>query len=141
MAIHSVTTGTMMCTFGVAPSVFNATPKMVSSSFMQVGNIMDNIPITNIPPFGMCTSLANPTVASATAAALGVLTPMPCVPVTPAPWTPMPCVPVTPAPWTPGAPTVLVNYMPALNNTSCLMCMWGGQIRFTYPGQTTEMIP
>jgi hypothetical protein len=128
MAIHSVTSGTMMCTFGVAPSVFNATPKMISSSVMQVGNIMDNIPITNIPPFGMCTSLANPTVAAATSAALGVLTPMPCVPV-------------TPAPWTPGAPTVLASYMPALNNTSCLMCVWGGQIRFTYPGQTTEMIP
>ncbi len=128
MAIHSVTTGSMMCSFGVAPSVFNATPKMISSSYMQVGNIMDNIPITNIPPFGMCTSLANPTVAAATSAALGVLTPMPCVPA-------------TPAPWTPGAPTVLVNYMPALNNSSCLMCLWGGQIRFTYPGQTTEMIP
>lgn len=128
MAIHSVTTGSMMCSFGVAPSVFNATPKMVSSSYMQVGNIMDNIPITNIPPFGMCTSIANPAVAAATSAALGVLTPMPCVPA-------------TPAPWTPGAPTVLVNYMPALNNSSCLMCIWGGQIRFTYPGQVTEMIP
>ncbi len=128
MAIHSVTTGSMMCSFGVAPSVFNATPKMISSSYMQVGNIMDNIPITNIPPFGMCTSIANPTVAAATSAALGVLTPMPCVPA-------------TPAPWTPGAPTVLVNYMPALNNSSCLMCLWGGQIRFTYPGQVTEMIP
>ena len=128
MAIHSVTTGSMMCSFGAAPSVFNATPKMISSSYMQVGNIMDNIPIGNIPPFGMCTSLANPTVAAATSAALGVLTPMPCVPA-------------TPAPWTPGAPTVLVNHMPALNNTSCLMCLWGGQIRFTYPGQTTEMIP
>jgi hypothetical protein len=128
MAVQTVTGGMMMCSSGVAPSTFNATPKMVSSSFMQVGTIMDNVPMMNIPPFGMCTSLANPTVAAATTAALGVLTPMPCVPA-------------TPAPWVPGAPTHMVNFVPALNHTSCLTCLWGGQIRFTYPGQTTEMIP
>jgi hypothetical protein len=82
----------------------------------------------NIKPFGMCTSIANPTVASATAAAMGVLTPMPCVPA-------------TVSPWVPGAPTVLVNMMPALNNTSKLMCMWAGVIQVVVPGQFTEMIP
>ena len=51
-------------------------------------NIMDNVTMLNILPFGMCTSPSNPTVAAATAAALGVLTPMPCVPVIPAPWAP-----------------------------------------------------
>jgi hypothetical protein len=34
--------------------------------------IMDYAPIVNIPPFAMCQSLANPTVATATTAALGV---------------------------------------------------------------------
>ena len=58
-------------------------------------NINDHIPMVNILPFGMCQSLANPMVAAATAAALGVLTPMPCIPV-------------TPAPWVPGSPTDLV---------------------------------
>jgi hypothetical protein len=67
-------------------------------------------------------------VAAATAAALGVLTPMPCVPV-------------IPAPWVPGAPTVLVANMPALNNTSKLMCAWAGVISISLPGQFTEMIP
>jgi len=128
MPIHCCTGGMMMCTFGLAPSSFVATPKMVSTSYMDAGNIMDNVPMMNIPPFGACISMANPTVAAATAAALGVLTPQPCVPV-------------IPAPWAPGAPTVLVNNMPALDNTSKLMCAWAGVIQFTFPGQVTEMIP
>jgi hypothetical protein len=82
----------------------------------------------NIPPFGMCQSPSNPTVAAATAAALGVLTPMPCIPA-------------TPAPWVPGAPTVTLCNAPALDNTSKLTCIWGGVISFTNPGQTTHMIP
>lgn len=128
MAIHVCTGAVMMCTFGAAPSTFVATPKMVKTSFMDAGNIMDNKPMMNIPPFGVCMSLANPQVAAATAAALGVLTPMPCVPV-------------IPAPWAPGAPTVLVANMPALNNTSKLMCAWAGVISISVPGQFTEMIP
>jgi hypothetical protein len=89
---------------------------------------MDFAPIANIPPFGMCSSIANPVVASATTAALGVLTPMPCVPA-------------TAAPWAPGAPTVLIGNMPALDSNSKLMCMWAGVIQITSPGQTTVMIP
>jgi uncharacterized protein DUF4280 len=55
--------------------------------------------------------------------------------------TPVPCVPVTPAPWAPGAPTVLIGEIPALNNNSQLMCNWGGVIQITSPGQTTVEIP
>lgn len=128
MPMHTCTGGLMMCTFGMAPSNFNATPKMVMTGNMPAGNIMDHVPMMNVPPFGMCQSPSNPTVAAATAAALGVLTPMPCVPN-------------TPAPWVPGSPTVLVANFPALNNSSQLMCTWGGVITFSYPGQVTEMIP
>ena len=128
MAIQVCTGAVMMCTFGMAPSTFSATPKMVKTSHMDAGNIMDNVPMMNIPPFGACMSLANPQVAAATAAALGVLTPMPCVPV-------------LPAPWVPGAPTVLVANMPALNNSSTLMCAWAGVISITVPGQFTHFIP
>lgn len=128
MPLHCCTGAQMMCAMGAAPAVFNATPKMVMTGNMPAGNIMDHVPMLNIPPFGVCMSLANPTVAAATAAALGVLTPMPCVPN-------------TPAPWAPGSPTVLVANMPALNNTSTLNCIWGGVITFTTPGQFTEMIP
>lgn len=119
----------MMCTFGVAPSSLVVLPtNMMITSDMPAANIMDNIPMTNIMPFGMCMSPANPVVAAATAAALGVLTPMPCIPA-------------TTAPWVPGAPTVLLANMPALDNTSQLMCMWGGVITFTFAGQVTEEIP
>jgi hypothetical protein len=84
--------------------------------------------MTNILPFGMCQSMSNPEVAAATAAALGVLTPMPCVPV-------------IPAPWAPGAPTVLIANMPALDNSSKLTCAWGGVIQVVAPGQATTMVP
>ena len=95
---------------------------------MPAATIMDNVPMKNIMPFGMCSSPANPAVASATAAALGVLTPQPCVPA-------------TVAPWTPGSPTVLIGSIPALNDYSVLMCNWGGVITITNPGQTTVFIP
>ena len=94
------------CSFGAAPSSLMITPEnKVLGCNMPAATIMDNIPMKNIMPFGMCSSLANPTVASATAAALGVLTPMPCIPV-------------TTAPWAPGSPTVFIGGKPALNDSS-----------------------
>lgn len=118
----------MQCSMGMAPSSLIPTPKTVQTNYVMAANIMDNIPISNIPPFGMCQSPSNPTVAAATAAALGVLTPMPCVPA-------------TPAPWTPGSPKVLVCGMPALNDSSKLQCIWGGSISITNPGQANHQIP
>lgn len=118
----------LMCPFGMAPSTLNVLPQNKTLTSMPLANIMDNKPMVNIMPFGMCQSLANPTVASATAAAFGVLTPMPCVPV-------------TTSPWAPGSPTVLIGGQPALNNTSKLICMWGGVIQITNPGTTNIMVP
>lgn len=118
----------MLCSFGMAPSTLTILPTNRVVTSMPIATIMDNIPMVNILPFGMCTSMANPTVASATSAAMGVLTPMPCVPV-------------TSAPWTPGSPTVLVANYPALNDSSKLMCNWGGVIQFTYPGTVTIQVP
>jgi hypothetical protein len=119
----------MTCTFGMAPSSLVVLPvNMVFTSQMPDANIMDHIPMTNIMPFGMCMSPSNPVVAAATAAALGVLTPMPCIPA-------------TPAPWVPGAPTVLLAKFPTLDNVSQLMCIWGGVITFTDAGEETVMVP
>jgi hypothetical protein len=128
MAIQVCTGATLKCTFGAAPSVFNATPRPVLTSMKPAGVITDNKPFFNVPPFGVCMSMANPAVASATAAALGVLTPMPCTPV-------------LPAPWVPGSPTVLIENIPALNNNCKLMCAYAGVITILVPGQFTHMIP
>lgn len=123
-----VTNAVLMCSFGAAPSAFMATPKTIKSGGMDAGNILDHVPMMNIKPFGVCSSPANPTVAAATAAAMGVLTPMPCVPN-------------TPAPWVPGATTVLNNPAPALDDVSKLMCVWGGVISVNFAGQVTHDIP
>ena len=120
---------TMQCSFGMAPSSLVVLPtKMTYTDQVPDANIMDHAPMVNIMPFGMCTSLLNPTVASATAAAMGALTPMPCIPNTPAPW-------VT------GAPNVLLANAPTLDNMSTLMCVWGGIIQFVTPGEFTVEVP
>ena len=129
MPMHVCNGATLQCSFGMAPSTLVVLPinQMLTSS-QPAANIMDHKPMVNILPFGMCTSIANPTVASATAAAMGVLTPMPCVPA-------------TAAPWVPGAPTVLLGNMAVLNNTSTLMCNWGGVISVVQAGQVSEQVP
>ena len=112
----------LQCTFGMAPSSFmvvDPTRPLVQNKPMA--NIMDNKPMVNIMPFGMCQSMANPTVASATAAAMGVLTPMPCIPVLTAPWAP------------PGME--MVSNQPALLDNAQLFCAYGGQITIKNPGQ------
>ena len=124
-----ITNGAMMaCSFGAAPSALTVLPvNRVTAGGTPAATIMDHAPMVNVLPFGVCSSPANPTVAAATAAALGVLTPMPCVPA-------------TPAPWVPGVPTTMIGNMPALNNSCTLMCIWGGVIQFTAPAQATVVV-
>ncbi len=122
-------TAQLMCTFGAAPSALVVLPPdRVFAEGPLAATIMDHIPMVNIMPFGVCTSPSNPTVAAATAAALGVLTPMPCIPA-------------TPAPWIAGAPTVLIGSKPALDNVSKCNCIWGGVISIANPATVKTMIP
>jgi hypothetical protein len=125
-----VTNGAMIsCAFGVAPSTLTVLPaSMVNACSQSAATTMDNIPMTNIMPFGMCNTLSNPQVAAATSAAMGVLTPQPCIPV-------------TTAPWTPGSATVMIGKKMALNNSCQLMCAWGGAITISNPGQQTVNVP
>jgi hypothetical protein len=129
MPMQVVNGAQLVCSFGTAPSNLVVLPvNRVWSGAEPAANIMDHIPLVNIPPFAMCTSLANPQVAAATTAASGVLTPQPCIPA-------------TSSPWTPGALTVLLANQPALDNISVCICDWAGVITVADPGQATEMIP
>lgn len=123
-----VCTGAQLsCSMGLAPSAFNATPKVAAMPGGPPGNVDDRVPFMNIAPFGQCRSLANPSVASATAAAAGTLTPMPCVPM-------------TVLPWVPGSATVQFAGAPALSDACTLQCLWGGMIRVETPGQTAVQV-
>lgn len=113
---------TMQCSFGLAPTALVALPtRRVLIEGRPAAAITDIATGVNIPPFGMCSSLANPTVAAATSAALGVLTPMPCMPV-------------VAGPWVPGAPRTVVGGTPALVSGSTCTCAYGGVITLLMPG-------
>lgn len=131
MPIQVVNGALLKCALAVPPGASTMTVlpvNRVMSGNQPAANIMDHVPMLNIMPFGMCMTPSNPAVAAATTAAAGVLTPVPCMPV-------------TPSPWIPGVPNVLLGNMPALDNTCTCMCTWGGVITVLYPGQVTEMIP
>lgn len=115
----------LQCSFGLAPATLNVLPsRMVMIEGTPAATIMDS-EIVNVPTFAMCNSLANPEVAAATAAALGVLTPMPCVPLL--------------TPWTPGSAQTLIGKEPALVAGSQCQCAYGGIVEITFPGATKTL--
>ena len=117
----------LTCSFGVAPSALVVPPTSKVLCGAPAANIMDFKPMVNIMPFGMCMSTANPTVIAATAAKLGV-------------FTPMPCIPVTVGPWAPGKAATLIGGFPALDNTCMCMCAWAGVIQVANPGQVKTTV-
>ena len=124
MAQPVVTGATIQCTMALPPGMgsFTATNQMtVKIGGQTAGTIADTAPMVNVGSCGMCTSMANPQVASATAAALGVLTPMPCVPSPMGTWI--------------GCTAPLVGGIPALNTDGTLMCAYGGTVRIVFSGQ------
>lgn len=113
----------LMCPFGTSTSVLNVTSQSkILVEGKPLATIKDTNAFVNIPPFGMCTSMANPQVASATAAALGVLTPQPCMPASSGTWA------VTQS-------KIISGGAPCLCNDSVLSCSLGqGVITITNPG-------
>jgi hypothetical protein len=131
MAQHVCMGARLKCNQAMPPgtSILVVTPdNRLMTNKVPAANIMDMVPMKNIMPFGMCKSPANPAVAAATAAAMGTLTPMPCIPV-------------IPAPWTVGAVTVLLAGAPSLDNSAQLMCAYAGMITVDDPGQQTHDVP
>lgn len=127
MSLFVVTGGTCKCSFGTGICTINATTQTtVMSEGKPVVTITDN-QIANIKGFVMCTSLANPQVQAATTAAMGVLTPQPCIPACASPWM--------------GGSSILVGGKPAVTGTSTLMCSKGqGQISIVSTGQEKVII-
>lgn len=116
----------MKCTFGALPGRLVVLPdRTVWLAGQPMANIMDSKPVVNIPSFGPCSAPTYPPTASATAAAMGTLTPMPCVPG-------------TSSPWVPGKPDLLVQNSPALLRSCKCMCQWGGVISIEQDGQIAE---
>jgi hypothetical protein len=114
------TGATLQCSFGTSPAAFAASSVQVSAT--SPAGVVTDVGTANVPPFGMCMSLANPQVASATVAASNVLTPQPCVPVL--------------APWTPGSQDVTIGEVAALDDSSQCQCTWGGTVTVSSAGQT-----
>jgi len=126
---HQVVMGALLkCTFGAAPAPLIVLPaSRCLAEGRPCANIMDHKPFVNIPTFGMCKSMANPMVAAATAAAMGVLTQMPCIPM-------------TVSPWLPGATKTLIANFPALHKNCKCLCTWGGMIKVDHPGTTKTKV-
>lgn len=118
----------LQCSFGASPCSLGVAPgRPALNGGPPAATILDHQPLVHVPSFGLCRSPANPAVATATAAASGVLTPMPCIPA-------------TPAPWTPGRSGVQIAGQPALSDDSSCQCIWGGRISITSPGASgTEL--
>ena len=113
---------TLKCSQGDATSVLGVLPiKNVFINDKPLAVISDTKPMVNIKPFGMCKSMANPTVAAATAANRGQLKKMPCIPNT---------VGV----WTEGISHFLSDEMTPCDKSKC-MCAYAGEISVQDPGQ------
>lgn len=124
MASQVVTGATLQCSMGTTPSTFAASGAQVSA--ITPAGVSTDTAASNVPPFGLCQSPANPQVAAATSAAGGALTPQPCQPVL--------------TPWTPGAMKVCVGGTPALDDASQCTCVWAGSISVTDAGQMSVSV-
>lgn len=115
---------TMRCSMGTSQAKLTVLPsRTVFLTGQPMANISDHLTMVNLAPFGRCRSLGFPATASATAAAHGKLTPMPCMHN-------------TPFPWMNGKNDYIVKGNPALLKSSTCSCMWGGTISIISDGQT-----
>ncbi len=122
MSFPVVSGASVMCTMGMSPGQLIATSQTsILMGGKPVATIQDVAPNTNVTPCGMCTSMANPAVAAATAAALGVLTPAPCTPVPMGTWI---C-----------QKGILAGGVPVLYQDGRLTCSYGGSISIVMSGQ------
>ena len=113
----------MQCTMGTSKAKLTVLPDRVTDlTGKPQANISDHKSFVNLAPFGRCRSMGFPATASATAAAQGTLTPMPCMHN-------------TPFPWMGGKMDYIIKGQPALLKSCKCQCMWGGTISLVTDGQ------
>jgi len=115
--------GLCQCSYGLIPSPLMIPEGDLSAMGLPIASTQHHIPLENIITFGMCNSSQNPLVIAATAAALGVHTPMPCIPVTLEPWEAT------------QSGLLFSDDSPALDAGATLKCQWGGNISIMFPGE------
>lgn len=125
MADSYVCSGAVMrCSCGTSQAKLTVLPiRTVFLTGQPMANISDHLSFVNLGAFGRCRSLGFPATASATAAAHGKLTPMPCMHN-------------TPFPWMGGKNDYIIKGDPALLKSSTCQCVWGGTISIVNDGQT-----
>ena len=129
MALAVVAGAVLTCPFGTMPGQLMVTSQFrVLAGGRPVATLRDYLGIASITGFGMCTSLANPQVAAATAAALGVLTPQPCV--------------FQPAgTWVQPGVMPMAGGIPCLCSDSKIVCALGaGMVSVADPGQAKVVV-
>src|SRR5688500_11343570 len=114
----------LKCSMGMSPCSLLVPPahRVNNSGGTMASANVDDYQLANIPTFGMCQSMGNPSVSAATATAQGVLTPMPCVPA-------------IAAPWMPGSLKVKISSRPALMKSDTCACTYGGTVTIEAAGQ------
>jgi len=111
----------LQCDQGSSPSQLTVLPTNHGDvTGANVATEQDFVPLTNIAPFGMCSSPSNPQVAAAKA--------------------PQPCVPNTTAPWTSVSSDVTLNGLHVLHDQSMCKCAWAGTIRPAGAGQDSVVL-
>lgn len=113
----------LQCSMGTSPATFAASGQSVSGP--TAAGVVSDVGAESIPPFGLCTSPANPQVAAASSAG---------------PLVPQPCMPVIAGEWTPGSAKVTIGEVAALDDASQCMCSWTGSISVTSAGQANTTL-
>jgi hypothetical protein len=113
----------LACNKGTLPSALViADPRRPKIGDAAIALVGDHVPNVNVMPFGMCSSLQNPAVQTATTAAQGTLTPMACIPV-------------LTDPWSPGIEDERIGDVKILDDGSTCRCKWNGTIEVQRAGQ------
>jgi hypothetical protein len=123
MANLVCTGAALKCSMGTTPATFTASGQAVSGR--TAAGVVTDVGPKSVPAFGMCTSLQNPAVATASSAG---------------PLVPQACQPVIAKPWSPGSTKVTIDGVAALDDGSQCKCAWQGAIKVTSAGQATTAL-